>query len=150
MAGCVAAAATDIKDFCCAPLQALTLAGGMIASGLQHNVAVIGGCSLAKLGMKFEGHLRGDMPVLEDMLAGFATLVTEDDGTSPVMRLDAIGRHNIGAGSSQQNIMEKLVTEPLQRIGRKLADVDKYATELHNPELTGPRAAAMCHSPITA
>jgi betaine reductase len=34
--------------------------------------------------------------------------------------------------------MEKLATEPLARLGWKLSDVDKYATELHNPEVTQP------------
>jgi hypothetical protein len=112
--------------------------GGLISSGIHHNIAVVAGCSLAKLGMKFEGHVSNDMPILEDVLAGFATLVCENDGSSPVLRLDAIGRHNIGAGSSQQSIVEKLVAEPLARIGWKLGDVDKYATELHNPEVTEP------------
>ncbi len=136
--GCVMASGADIKDFCCAPVQALAIAGGLVASRVQHNIAVIAGCSLAKLGMKFQGHLRNDMPILEDVLAGFATLVTENDGRSPVLRLDTIGRHNIGAGSSQQDIVEKLVSEPLERIGWKLSDVNKYATELHNPEVTEP------------
>jgi len=138
MAGCVAASGADIKDFCCAPVQALTMAGGLVASGLHSNIAVVAGCSLAKLGMKYEGHVRKDMPILEDVLAGFASMVGVNDGQSPVIRLDAIGRHNIGAGSSQQSIMEKLVTEPLTKIGWKLCDVDKYATELHNPEVTEP------------
>ncbi|MCL0043926.1 glycine/sarcosine/betaine reductase complex component C subunit beta [Dehalococcoidia bacterium] len=136
--GCVMASGADIKDFCCAPVQALAIAGGLVAARAQQNIAVIAGCSLAKLGMKYQGHLRNDMPILEDVLAGFATLVTENDGRSPVLRLDTIGRHNIGAGSSQQNIVEKLVSEPLKRIGWSLGDVNKYATELHNPEVTEP------------
>jgi len=45
------------------PIQALAMAGAMVSSGLHHNIAVIAGCSLAKLGMKFEGHLRSDMPI---------------------------------------------------------------------------------------
>jgi betaine reductase len=67
-----------------------------------------------------------------------AILVGEDDGVSPVIRLDGVGRHTVGAGSSQQAIFEKLVTSPLKEMGMELRDVDKYATELHNPEVTEP------------
>jgi betaine reductase len=67
-----------------------------------------------------------------------AALVGRDDGVSPRLRLDGVGRHRIGAGSSQQAILEALVVEPLERLGRRLTDVDKYATELQNPEITLP------------
>lgn len=138
MAGCTQASGADIKDFCCAPAQAVAIGGGLVLAGLHKNIAVVAGCSLAKLGMKFQGHLRHDMPILEDVLAGFATLVAEDDGKSPVLRVDAVGRHAIGTGSAQQAIVEKLVAEPLSRLGYRLSDVGKYATELHNPEVTEP------------
>jgi betaine reductase len=101
-------------------------------------VAVVGGCSLAKLGMKFQGHLQHHQPILEDVLAGVAILVGENDGQSPVIRLEAIGRHTVGAGSSQQAIFEHLVAKPLQQLGLRFRDIDKYATELHNPEVTEP------------
>ena len=99
-------------------------------------VAVVGGCSLAKLGMKFRGHLAKEIPVMEDVLAGFAVLMGPDDGTSPVLRLDSVGRHTVGAGSVQQAIVEALVSDPLDRLGLKFGDVAKYATEMHNPEIT--------------
>ena len=44
----------------------------------------------------------------------------------------------MGAGSSQQAIIKCLVSEPLDRLGLRFQDVDKYATELHNPEVTEP------------
>jgi betaine reductase len=44
----------------------------------------------------------------------------------------------VAAGSSQQAILEALVALPLAALGLRFADVDKYATELHNPELTEP------------
>ena len=119
-------------------MHALALAGGLISSRMFKQVAVIGGCSLAKLGMKFQGHLQHDQPILEDVLAGVAILIGEDDGRSPIMRLDAIGRHTVGAGSSQQAIFEHLVAKPLQQLGLRFQDIDKYATELHNPEVTEP------------
>ncbi|HTE13897.1 MAG TPA: DUF5940 domain-containing protein [Burkholderiales bacterium] len=49
-----------------------------------------------------------------------------------------MGKHDIGAGSSQQAIMTTLVVKPLARIGMKMMDIDKFATELHNPEVTLP------------
>ena len=101
-------------------------------------VAVVGGCSLAKLGMKFQGHLAKGHPIIEDVLAGFAAVVGRDDGCSPILRLDAVGRHTVGAGGAQQAILEALTVRPLMHMGLRLTDVDRYATELHNPEATEP------------
>lgn len=128
----------DIKAFCSAPIYAIIHAAALIKAGLHKNIVVVGGGSLAKLGMKFLHHLRQDMPILEDTLGCFAILVGEDDGCSPIVRLDAVGKHDIGAGASQQAIMESLILKPLERIGKKITDIDKYASELHNPEITVP------------
>ncbi len=138
MCGCNGATGSDIKAFCCGPVHALVMAGALVTSGVFRRVAVVGGCSLAKLGMKFRGHLDHDQPVLEDILAGVAIIVAPNDGRSPRFRLDSIGRHTVSAGSSQQAIFECLVSEPLRRLGLRFQDVDKYATELHNPEVTEP------------
>ena len=138
MAGCYNATGSDVKAFCCGPVHAAVIAGALVSSGVYRKVAVVGGCSLAKLGMKFQGHLKHDMPVLEDVLAAVAIVIREDDGESPVLRLDAVGRHTIGAGSAQQEIMERLVLHPLRTLGLKMSDVSKYATEMHNPEITEP------------
>lgn len=132
------ATGADVKAFCCGPVHALVMAGALVAAGVFPRVVVVGGGSLAKLGMKFQGHLQHDQPVLEDTLAAVATVVEPDDGVSPILRLDAVGRHVVGTGSSQQAILERLVREPLSRLGIGLRDVDKYATELQNPELTEP------------
>jgi hypothetical protein len=136
--GLVEATGADVKAFCCGPVHALVLAGALVAADVFPRVAVVGGGSLAKLGMKFQGHLQHDQPILEDTLAAVAAVVEADDGASPVLRLDAVGRHPVGAGSSQQAILERLVQDPLARLGLGFRDVDKYATELHNPELTEP------------
>ena len=141
LAGCGRATGSDVKAFCCAPVHAIVIASGLIASGIFKNVAIVAGGSLAKIGMKFQGHLRHEMPILEDTLAGMAIWVTQDDGVSPVIRLDSIGKQEIQSGSSQQAILEKLVVEPLERLGMKLTDIDKYATEMHNPELTEPQGS---------
>jgi glycine/sarcosine/betaine reductase complex component C subunit beta len=138
MAGCVRATGADVKAFCCGPVHAIVLASGLVASGLFRDVVVVGGGSLAKLGMKVLGHLDHDVPVLEDVLAGVAILVGADDGHSPVLRLDSIGRHPVGAGAAQQAIFQELVAAPLARLGWRFDDVDTYATELQDPEITEP------------
>lgn len=138
MCGCENATGSDTKAFCCGPNHAMVLAGSLVTSGVFQKVMVVGGCSVAKLGMKFLGHLKNAMPILEDVLAGVAIMVQGDDGVSPVLRLDSVGRHTVSAGSAQQAIFEKLVVDPLKRLGLRFQDIDKYATELHNSEVTEP------------
>jgi len=138
MAGCNNATSCDVKSFCVGPHYGILHAAALVKAGLFRNVAVVAGGSLAKLGMKFQGHLDKDMPVLEDIIGAIAFLVTEDDGTSPVLRLDLLGKYPIGAGGSQQRIQESLILEPLKAHGLKLTDIDRYATELQNPEITLP------------
>jgi betaine reductase len=140
-AGCSNASGADIKNFCAAPIPALVIGASLVASGVFERVAVVAGGSLPKLGMKFEGHLKHGMPVLEDVLGGVAALIERDDGVSPVVRLDAVGRHRVAAGGSAPQIMEALTTEPLRQVGLRMLDVDDYATELHNPELTEPQGS---------
>ena len=141
LSGCANATGSDTKAFCCAPVHATVIGAGLVSSNVFENVAVVAGGSFAKLGMKFQGHLRNDMPILEDVIAGIAIWIGQDDGKSPHIRLDSIGKHDISSGASQQAIFEKLVIEPLDRLGLKLTSVDKYATEMHNPELTEPQGS---------
>lgn len=136
MSGCGNSTSCDVKSFCVGPLYGIMTAAAMVKAGLFKNVAVVAGGSLAKLGMKFQGHLDNNMPVLEDVVGGVAFLVTEDDGCSPVLRLDILGKYPISAGGSQQRIQESLILEPLKANGLKLTDIDRYATELQNPEIT--------------
>jgi hypothetical protein len=135
---CGAASGADVKAFCCGPVHAFVSAAALVAAGVFEEVAVVGGCSLAKLGMKFQGHLAKGHPIIEDVLGGFAAVVGRDDGRSPILRLDAVGRHTVGAGGAQQAILEALTVRPLMQMGLSLTDVDRYATELHNPEATEP------------
>ena len=136
VAGLTEASGADVKDFCAAPVPALVMAGALVASGVFKRVAVVAGGSLAKLGMKFQGHLAKNVPVLEDVLGGAAALVEADDGKSPILRLDVVGRHRVAAGGSAPQIMEALTIEPLKKAGLKVTDVDDYATELHDPDVT--------------
>ena len=135
-AGCLEATGSDVKAFCCAPVHAMVVGGSLVTAGVFPGVAVVGGCSLAKLGMKFRGHLAKNIPIMEDVLVGFALIMGPDDGVSPILRLDSVGRHTVGAGSVQQQIIEALVQKPLERLGLSFGDIGKYATEMHNPEIT--------------
>jgi glycine/sarcosine/betaine reductase complex component C subunit beta len=138
MVGCVNATGNDIRAFCCAPNHAIVNASALVASGIYDNVVVAGGGCLAKVGMKFTAHLKHHMPILEDVLGAIAFLITKDDGVSPVVRLDSVGKHDVGAGSAQQAIMTSLIVKPLNKLGMKMTEIDKYATEMHNPEITLP------------
>ena len=140
-AGLTEASGCDVKDFCAAPVPALVVAGSLVASGVFDRVAVVAGGSLAKLGMKFQGHLKNGLPVLEDVLGGAAALVGADDGTSPRLRLDSVGRHRVRAGGSNPQVMSALALEPLAKLGLSTADVDDFATELHDPEVTEPQGS---------
>jgi betaine reductase len=137
-AGCTRATGSDVKAFCCGPMHALMLAGALVRSGLHDDVVVLAGGSLAKLGMKFLGHVKHEMPIVEDVLAGFAVHVARDDGVSPVLRMDAIGRHEVASGSAPLAVVKALYSEPLARVGLTLLDVDRFSLELHNPEATEP------------
>lgn len=67
----------------------------MHQAAAQGHVGVVGGGSLPKLGMKFQGHLRHGMPILEDIIGGVAVLVTADDGDSPVRRSSSTAKQTL-------------------------------------------------------
>lgn len=136
LAGCEAATGSDLKAYCCAPVHALALGGALVRSQLFQNVAIAGGGALAKLGMKFQGHLRAGLPVLEDVLAATAIVLGSDDGRNPLLRLDVVGRHPAGASSAPQVMAQRMVQAPLERAGLRITDVDKYALEMHDPDVT--------------
>jgi hypothetical protein len=140
-AGCSEASGADVKDFCAAPMPAILLASSLIAAGVFARVAIVAGGSLPKLGMKFQGHLRHGMPVLEDVLGALALVLERDDGASPRVRLDVVGRHRVSAGAAAPQIMQALALEPLKAAGIGMLEIDDYATELHNPELTEPQGS---------
>lgn len=140
-AGLKNASGVDVKDFCAAGMPAIVLAGSLVASGVFRRVAIIAGGSVPKLGMKFQGALKNDIPVIEDVLGGTAALVEAGSGSAPRIRLDGVGRHRVSDGSSMPKIMEALAIEPLVRLGLTVNDVDDFATELHNPEVTEPQGS---------
>lgn len=136
--GLVNANGSDVKAFCTSPVHALVMAGALVEAGTFERVVVVAGGSLAKLGMKFRGTVERGVPVIEDVLAGMAILVGPATDGTPRLRLDAVGQHRVGTDSSQQSLLKEVVAGPLDRLGRKLADIDVYSTELHNPEITEP------------
>jgi len=136
--GCVNASGADVKAFCAGPMYAMVHGASLIQSGVAEKVAVVAGGSLAKLGMKFESHLKNNMPVLEDVLGSFAVILGSAKPNQPCMRLDSAAFHPVRAGSAPQAMAEYLAEKPLAKMGMKLTDVDRYGVELHNPEITVP------------
>lgn len=138
LAGVRTAGASDVKSFCASPLHALLVAGALVAAGVHRRVVVVAGGSLAKLGMKYRGHVAAGYPVLEDVIVGAAVDVVPDDGRSPVLRLDAAAVHRVGDGAAPHQMAQVLSAAPLRAAGLRLSDVDRYAVELHNPDITEP------------
>lgn len=141
IAGCVNASGCDIRGFCAGPVNAVIAAASQVAAGARKNCVVLAGGAIPKLFMNSRDHVKKGLPALEDCLGNFALFLAPDDGTAPVIRLDALGKHTVGAGSSPQAITSALVWDPLQKLGLGFNDVDKYAAELQNPEITLPAGA---------
>ena len=140
-AGCANASGFDLRAFCAAPVVAIIAAAGMVAAGVHKNVVVLSGGSIPKLYMNSREHVKKDVTPLENVMGCFAALLTPDDGQGAVIRLDCLGKHSVAAGASPQAVTTALVWEPLQAAGLKITDVDKYAPELHDPEVTMPAGA---------
>ncbi|MCT8975890.1 glycine/sarcosine/betaine reductase complex component C subunit beta [Clostridium sp. CX1] len=141
IAGIKGATGTDMRGFCAGPSHALITASALVKSGIYRNVIVFAGGSTAKLGMNGKDHIKKGLSVLEDCVGGFAVLVSQNDGVSPILRTDVVGRHTIGHGAAPQAVIEALVSEPLAKVGMKITDVDKYAPEMQTPDITEPAGA---------
>lgn len=141
VAGLTNATGSDTRGFCAAPTHALIEAAALVQSGVYENVAIVAGGATAKLGMNGKDHVKKEMPVLEDVLGGFAILVSKNDGINPVLRTDLIGRHTVGTGSSPQAVITSLITAPLDKGNLKITDIDKYSVEMQNPDVTKPAGA---------
>lgn len=141
MCGCNNATGSDLRGFCAAPTHALISAASLVAAKTFKNVVVVAGGATAKLGMNGKDHVKKELPILEDVLGSFAFLVSENDGVSPIIRNDIVGRHNVGTGSAPQAVITSLVKTPLEKAGLKLTDIDKYSVEMQNPDITKPAGA---------
>ena len=141
IAGLSAATGSDTRGFCAGPAHAMVEAAALVASGAYKNVIVTAGGCTAKLGMNGKDHVKKGLPIMEDMLGGFAVVLTQDDGVSPEVNLDMLGRHTVGTGSAPQAVISSLVTAPLDKHGLKITDIDKYSPEMQNPDITKPAGA---------
>lgn len=141
IAGLNSATGSDCRGFCAAPAHAIVEAAALVASGAYRTIAVACGGSTAKLGMNGKDHVKKGLPILEDALGGFAVIITADDGVNPEINLSILGRHTVGTGSAPQAVISSLVTEPLERNGLKVTDIDKYSPEMQNPDITKPAGA---------
>ncbi|ABR49712.1 Betaine reductase [Alkaliphilus metalliredigens QYMF] len=139
--GAVNATGSDTRAFCAAPAHAMIQAAALVKGGVYENVVVVAGGATAKLGMNGKDHVKKEMPILEDVLGGFAVLVSKNDGVNPIIRTDLIGRHTVGTGSSPQAVITSLITAPLDKGGLKITDVDRYSVEMQNPDITKPAGA---------
>jgi len=136
IAGFNNATGADMRAFCAGPTHALITAAAYVKAGIYENVVIFGGGATAKLGMNGKDHVKKGIPALEDCLGGFAILVSKNDGVSPILRTDIIGRHTVGDGASPQNVISALVLNPLTKAGLKITDIDKYAPEMQTPDIT--------------
>jgi betaine reductase len=141
MTGCVNATGSDLRGFCAAPTHALITAASHVKAGTFDNVVIVAGGATAKLGMNGKDHVKKELPILEDVLGGFAVLISKNDGVNPMIRTDLVGKHNVGTGSSPQAVIQALVTSPLDKGGLKITDIDKFSVEMQNPDVTKPAGA---------
>lgn len=141
MVGAVNATGCDVRGFCAAPAHALITAASLVKAGTYKNVVIVAGGATAKLGMNGKDHIKKGFPILEDVLGGFAVLISENDGVNPIIRTDLVGKHNVGTGSSPQAVITALVTEPLDKGNLKITDIDKFSVEMQNPDITKPAGA---------
>ena len=141
IAGLSNATGSDVRGFCAGPSHALIDAASLVAAGTFKCVVVTAGGCTAKLGMNGKDHVKKGLPIMEDMIGGFAIVLTQDDGVSPEINLNIVGRHTVGTGSAPQAVITSLVTESLDRNGLKITDVDKFSPEMQNPDITKPAGA---------
>lgn len=141
LAGLPNATGSDTRGFCAGPAHALVEGAALVAAGVYKCVLVTAGGCTAKLGMNGKDHVKKGLPILEDMIGGFCAVITADDGVSPEFNLSMIGRHTVGTGSAPQAVISSLVTDPLDRAGLKITDIDKFSPEMQNPDITKPAGA---------
>ena len=138
IAGLVNATGSDVRGFCAGPTHALIEAASLVAAGAYECVLVAAGGCTAKLGMNGKSHIDKDIPILEDVLGGFAIAVTRDDGVSPEINLQVLGHHTAGMSASPQVVTQSLVYDALDRNDMSVTDIDYFSPEMHNSDILKP------------
>lgn len=141
LVGAINATGCDMRGFCAGPTHALINAASLVKAGTYENIVIVAGGATAKLGMNGKDHVKKGLPILEDVLGSFAILISKNDGYSPVIRTDLVGKHTVGTGSSPQAVMTSLIVDPLVKGGLKITDIDRYSVEMQNPDITKPAGA---------
>src|SRR5699024_4736521 len=119
-AGLINATGSDIRGFCAGPAHTLVSAASLVKAGTFKNVIIVGGGCTAKLGMNAKDHIKKGLPILEDCIGGFAAYIGEDDGVSPIIRNDLVGKHTVGTGSAPQKVTGALMVDVLEENGLKI------------------------------
>ena len=65
------------------PAHAMVAAASLVKAGTYKTVVVTAGGCTAKLGMNGKDHVKKGLPILEDMLGGFAVLITAERRRKP-------------------------------------------------------------------
>ena len=140
LAGLNNATGSDTRSFCAGPVHGILQAASLVKAGTFNRVIVAAGGTTAKLAMNSKKHIEKGFPVLEDAMGSYALLVESADSSGNssgiIIRNDITGIHRIGSGSSPQHVIQNLVADPLSKLSMRFDEVDYYAPELHNPEIT--------------
>lgn len=136
--GLVNATGSDTRSFCAGPVHGVVQAASLVRAGTFNKVIVAAGGTTAKLGMNAKKHIEKGFPVLEDCMGSFALIIEKEnrDGKGIILRTDAVGIHKIGSGAAPKAVITDLVAAPVYKAGYRLSEIDYYAPELQNPEIT--------------
>ena len=142
IAGLDAATGSDTRGFCAGPAHAMVEAASLVASGAYKTVVVTAGGCTAKLGMNGKDHVKKGLPILEDMLGGFAVVLTPGRRRKPRRSIWTSSAATPWAPAPRRRPLSgSLVTDPLERAGLKVTDIDKFSPEMQNPDITKPAGA---------
>lgn len=138
LTGLINATGSDTRSFCAGPVHGVIQAASLVKAGTFNKVIVAAGGTTAKLAMNAKKHMEKGFPVLEDCMGSFALIIEKKprNGRGIILRTDAVGIHKIGSGASPRAVIHDLVAEPVNKAGYSLSEIDYYAPELQNPEIT--------------
>lgn len=136
MTGLENAYGVDMRSFNSGGGHAIIHAAALVQSGVFENVVVVSGGSSSLLASNFKEHVSVGMDIVEDVIASYALLISKNDQISPIINTKYIGKHSISTGSTLQSLISALVEKPLRIAGISVANVDKIAIELQNPDIT--------------